>query len=278
MTAWCRFAWARGTYTIVSYRNYTKLNKRDLRRSQFLDAEACQPLAHVHAVFDRLALDDTSSETSGESVTKVVSTKDTAKMMNCHLPSTVGVGDVLLRNLVDVPLLDLNFTAGLHGSGDGGQSTLGDDGEPGAVGVLLGKLSKLLGDLDNVFGAPAVALGVRTSLGLVAEGVVGVGENGVKLVLEELRDERSRERKHEGLFYTISNVQEIYEKEHIPCSSKQLPQREPRWQEQRPSGGNHQHSRAEHSQPETRSQAASSARACTRWRQQGGCTCCGCGR
>lgn len=85
MTAWCRFAWARGTYTIVSYQNYTKLNKRDLRRSQFLDAEACQPLAHVHAVFDRLALDDTSSETTGESVTKVVSTKDTAKMMELPL-------------------------------------------------------------------------------------------------------------------------------------------------------------------------------------------------
>lgn len=57
-----------------------------------------------------------------------------------------------------------------------------------------------------------MALGVRTSLGLVAESVVGVGENSVKLVLEELRDERSRERKHEGLFYTISNIQETSKK------------------------------------------------------------------
>lgn len=39
-----------------------------LRRSQLLDAEAGEPLTHVNALLERLALDDTSGETTSESV------------------------------------------------------------------------------------------------------------------------------------------------------------------------------------------------------------------
>ena len=124
-----------------------------------------------------------------------------------HLPSTVSVSDAVLGDFLDGPLLDLNFAAGLHRSRDSGQGTLSDNGSPWAVVVLLGQLSQLLGDLNDVLSAPAVALGVRTGLSFVAEGVVGVGQDFVKLVLEELRNERSRERKHEDLFPHFSTVQ-----------------------------------------------------------------------
>ena len=100
---------------------------------------------------------------------------------------------------MDVELLHLDLAAGLGGSDNGGIGALGDNGNAGAAVVLLGQLSQLLGDLDDIVGAPAVALGVGTSLGLVAEGVVGVGQNGVELVLEELRDEGSGQREHEDL-------------------------------------------------------------------------------
>jgi len=115
------------------------------------------------------------------------------------LPSTIGVGDGVLGDLADSELLDFDLTVGLNRSGHSGQGTLGDNSDTRAASVLLRELSKLLGDLDNVVGTPAVALGVGTSLSLVAEGVVSVGQDGVELVLEELRDERSGEGEHEDL-------------------------------------------------------------------------------
>lgn len=127
-----------------------------------------------------------------------------------YSPSTVGVGNAVLGDLVDGELLDLNFTIGLDRSRDGGQSSLGDDSNPWAVGVLLGQLSQLLGDFDDIIGTPAVALGVGTSLGFVAESVVRVGQDSVELFLEELRNERSGEGKHEDLY--LANLVSIAQK------------------------------------------------------------------
>ena len=117
-----------------------------------------------------------------------------------YSPSTVGVSNAVLGDLVDGELLDLNFTIGLDRSRDGGQGSLGDNSNPWAAGVLLGQLSQLLGDFDDIVGTPAVALGVGTSLSFVAESVVRVGQNSVELFLEELRNERSGEGKHEDLY------------------------------------------------------------------------------
>lgn len=86
---------------------------------------------------------------------------------------------------------------------------MGDNSNPWAVGVL-GQLSQLLGDFDDIVGAPAVALGVGTSLSFVAESVVRVGQDSVELFLEELRNERSGEGKHEDLY--LANLISIVQK------------------------------------------------------------------
>lgn len=96
-------------------------------------------------------------------------------------------------------LLDLDGAVGRGNTDNGGQSTLGDDGNARALGVLLGQKGELLGDLDNVLSAPLVAGGVGTSLSLVTEGVVSVGENAVQLLLEELGNEGGGEGEHEDL-------------------------------------------------------------------------------
>ena len=45
--------------------------ERNLRRSQFLDAEACEPLAHIHALLEGLALNNTGAEATGKGVTSI---------------------------------------------------------------------------------------------------------------------------------------------------------------------------------------------------------------
>lgn len=171
----------------------------NLRRSQFLDAQLREPLAEVDALFKGLALHNSGDETTGKSITRARIVRYVQRSQLEYLPSTVGVVNGVLRNFVHRELLDFDFTAGGNGSGDGGQSALGHNGNSRAVGVLLGQLSQLLRNLDNVGGAPFVALGVSNSLCLVAERVVGVGEDTVKLVLEELGNEGSGERKHKDL-------------------------------------------------------------------------------
>lgn len=100
---------------------------------------------------------------------------------------------------MDGELLDLGFTVGRGNGNDGGLKTLGDDHSTGALSVLLGQLSQLLGNLNDVIGAQVVARRVRASLSLVAAGVVGVRQNAVQLLLEELGDEGRREVEHEDL-------------------------------------------------------------------------------
>lgn len=49
--------------------------RKNLRGSQLLDALASQPLAHVHADLEGLALENTSAETTSESVTARLSSQ-----------------------------------------------------------------------------------------------------------------------------------------------------------------------------------------------------------
>lgn len=129
-------------------------------------------MTHVDGLVERLALDDTSDETTGERVT-----------------GTVGVVDLLLLDGVYGEFLDVSVTALLCGHGNGWVGALGEDNSPGSLAVLLGCVGKLLSNLLDVLGLPAMCLGECGGLGLVADDDVDVGEDLVERVLEELRDE-----------------------------------------------------------------------------------------
>jgi hypothetical protein len=116
-----------------------------------------------------------------------------------YLPGTVGVVDGILGDLVNVEFLHIDGTGSRAGGNDGWEGALGNNGNTGTLGVLLGELSELLGNLSDVLGAPLVALRVGNGLSLVAEGVVSVWKNTVQLLLEELGDEGGGKRQHEDL-------------------------------------------------------------------------------
>lgn len=120
-------------------------------------------------------------------------------LWNIGLPGTVGVVDGLLGKLVNRELLDLSIAVGRANGNNGRLKALGDDHSTGTLGVLLGQHSQLLGNFNDVLGAPLVTGRVGESLTLVAAGVVGVRQNAVQLVLEELGDEGSREVEHKDL-------------------------------------------------------------------------------
>lgn len=126
-------------------------------------------MTHVDGLLERLALDDTSNETSSESVT-----------------GTVGVVDLLLLDGVYGNLLDIGVSALLCGYGDGRVSALSDDDSPGSLGVLLGCAGNLLCNLLHVLGLPAMRLGEGGGFSLVADDDINVWEDLIKRVLEEL--------------------------------------------------------------------------------------------
>lgn len=152
-----------------------------LRRSQFLNTEASEPLTLVNALFQRFALDNTSNETASKGVT-----------------GTGGVVNLLLGDFVNGVFLGLNTACG-RDSSHGGEGTLCNDHDTGALGVLLLEGGEFLGDFGDVGQSPAVALGEGESFGFVADEVVDVGDNAVELVLEELGDEGGGEGEDEGL-------------------------------------------------------------------------------
>lgn len=59
---------------VLAFMNHiAKMHREEnSRRSKLLDALAGQPLTHVNAVLERLARDDTSAETTSESVTVAI--------------------------------------------------------------------------------------------------------------------------------------------------------------------------------------------------------------
>jgi hypothetical protein len=65
----------------------------NLRRSELLDAQTSEPLSHVNASLERLALEDTCQETTSKGIA-----------------GTVGIVDLLRLNGVDREFLDLILT------------------------------------------------------------------------------------------------------------------------------------------------------------------------
>lgn len=126
-------------------------------------------MTHVDGLLERLALDNTSNETSGEGVT-----------------GTVGVVDLLRLDGVYGDLLDIGVTTLLCGHRNSWVSALGNDNSPGSLAVLLGCAGNLLGNLLYVLGLPAMCLGEGGGFSLVADDNVDVWEDLVKRVLEEL--------------------------------------------------------------------------------------------
>ena len=153
----------------------------NLRRTQLLDAELGQPLAHVNGLLEALALHNSGTQPTGERIT-----------------GTVGIMDLLLGDFVNGVLLDLNTACG-RDSSHGGESSLCNDHDTGALSVLLLKGSELLGDFGDVSQTPAVALRVSEGFGFVANKIVDVGDDAVELVFEELGDEGCREVEDENL-------------------------------------------------------------------------------
>lgn len=149
-----------------------------LRRSKLLDTETSQPLAHVDALLDRLVLDKSGNEATGESVTSTVGVADSLGVDGVHW---VRLGTLAL------------------GGDDSWEGALGDDGNSLPLGVLLGQIGQVLGDLSDVGGLEAVALGESQSLALVTDDDVPEWGALVKGLLEELADEWGREGDDEGL-------------------------------------------------------------------------------
>lgn len=162
-----------------------------LRRTQLLDAELGQPLAHVNRVLEALALDNTGTQATSERITRAVS-----------------IVDERLLDLVHGVLLDRVLA--LDGN-QRGLGALGDDGSALALLVLLGQVGHQLGDLLQVLGLVALRLGPRCRLRLVADDVVPVRRAGVQRLLEELGDEGSRQRKHEDLVLAGGLLGELHD-------------------------------------------------------------------
>lgn len=117
-----------------------------------------------------------------------------------NIPSTVCIVDFLLRDLVNWVFLRFYGTAGSRDCGDSRQSSLCDNDDTRTLGILLLEGSELLGNLSDVGDTPAMVLGEGKSFGLVANKVVNVRNHAIELVLEELRDEGSREGEDERLY------------------------------------------------------------------------------
>ena len=95
-------------------------------------------------------------------------------------------------------------------SHDGGQGSVGDDGDTLALGVDLGKVGERLGDLLEVSSSKVVGSSVRLGLTLVANNVIPVRGRGVKGVLEELGNEGGGQRQDKGLVAAGSLLAQLH--------------------------------------------------------------------
>ena len=87
-----------------------------------MDAELSQPLALVDGGLEVLACNDTSEETTGESITRFGLVGLTKTIVKLHLPGSVGVVDLLLADGVNGVLSSLGAL-----DSDGRVSALGED-------------------------------------------------------------------------------------------------------------------------------------------------------
>lgn len=175
----------------------------DLRWAKLLNAEFGQPLAHIDAGFDGLALYDASAEATGESITSKLSQVSSFLNVDQHrasnLPSAICIVDLLHGKFVNRGLLNLDFSGAVGNGGNGGIGALSDDHNSGALRVLLGKCCHLLGNFGDLLDPPTVGLREGKGLGLISNNIVCVGHNLVKRVLEESWDKWCSEGEHECL-------------------------------------------------------------------------------
>lgn len=169
----------------------------NLRRSKLLDAQLREPLAHINAGLERLALNKASQESTSKGIA-----------------STVGVVDLGRLDGVDRELLDLILA--LNGD-QGGVSALSDNSDTLSLAVLLGKVGEVLGDILGLLGRQVVGLSVSSSLGLVANDVVPVRSASINDVLEELGNERSGERQNKRLVVLGSLLSKLHDGRGADC-------------------------------------------------------------
>lgn len=100
---------------------------------------------------------------------------------------------------MDGDLLNVDLATLLCSDSDRGVGALCEYNGPRPLRVLLGAVGNSLGDRLDVLGVNVVRLSKGSGLGLVTNEDVNVGKDLVKRVLEELRDERSRQVEDEGL-------------------------------------------------------------------------------
>ena len=151
----------------------------NLRRTELLDAQPREPLAHIDRRLQRLPSHQAREEPAGKGVAGTVGVVDLGGVDGVH---------------GELPHLGL----ALDGD-EGGLGALGDDDGALALGVLLGEVGEGEGDVAGRVGGEGVRLCVRGGLGLVADDEVGVGDGGVEDVLEELGDEGRGEVEGEDL-------------------------------------------------------------------------------
>ncbi|KAH3685596.1 hypothetical protein WICPIJ_003426 [Wickerhamomyces pijperi] len=158
------------------------------RRTNFLDGQLSQPLALVDGLLQRVAVDQTSKQTTSKGVT-----------------GTVSVFDLIRVQGMDRVFVDLVGVSGrVVGDSDGWFQTVGDDHGSVLLGIDLWFLGNVLGDFLQIGGLQTVRLSISSSFGFVTNDVVGESNGLVQDVLEELRDERSRQVQGEVLVFVSS--------------------------------------------------------------------------
>lgn len=118
---------------------------------------------------------------------------------------------------MDGNLLHIDLATLLCGNGDSGVGALCEDDSPGPLSVLLGAIGNSLGNLLDILGVKVVRLSKGSSLSLVTNEDIDVGEDLVERVLEELCDERSGQVENERL-RQISQYSLSSRSSDLPCS------------------------------------------------------------
>ena len=105
---------------------------------------------------------------------------------------------VVSADCVHVDALDTVFA--LNGN-HGGLGALRDNGDPLSLRVLLRQIGEVLCNGWDIVGVQIVRVSIRHGFGFVANDVVPIRRRLVEWILEELRNERRRERQGEGFVF-----------------------------------------------------------------------------
>lgn len=145
-----------------------------VRRSQLTQTQCRKPLAHVDASFELLALDDPSNESTSKGIA-----------------GAGGVDNLILVNRMY--RVALGVTIALH-SNNSRICSLGNDGNSLSLRVLLWQVGQCLGNGWNVVSVQVMRVSICDRFGLISNNVIPVWSSLIERFLEELADERRRER------------------------------------------------------------------------------------